>query len=160
MQTLCAGQKVWLSATTKPAPEVTNSVEKFKRFSLGIYGRPAEQIDEAIRKSVGINDDVASIVKKAKIANVLQETPETPQPTAHSRSNPQPSDNGKDSLVLDKGLRALRSVMEDYRGTDRSTSGDKGLTSPEPSPGDRLTVPLKEVRISTSPAAGGASWTR
>ena len=160
MQTLCAGQKVWLSATTKPAPEVTNSVEKFKRFSLGIYGRPAEQIDEAIRKSVGINDDVASIVKKAKIANVLQETPEPPKPTTHPQSNPQLPDTSKDSLVLDKGLRALRSVMEDYRGTNRSTSGQQGSNSPERSRKDQLTVPLKEVRISTSPAAGGASWTR
>lgn len=154
MQTLCAGQKVWLSATTNPAPKVINNVDKFKRFSLGIYGRPAEQIDEAIRQSVGINDDIASVVKKATITNVL--AAETPKPVAH----PQPTQNAKDTAALDKGMRLLRSVMDDYRTTNHSTSGAKGSTTSERHPKSQLTVPLNEVRQSTGAAAGGASWTR
>ncbi len=154
MQTLCAGQKVWLSATTNPAPKVINNVEKFKRFSLGIYGRPAEQIDEAIRQSVGINDDIASVVKKATITNVL--ATETPEPVGH----PQPAKNAKDSAALDKGMRLLRTVMEDYRTTNHSTSGAKGSITSERHPKSQLTVPLNEVRQSTGAAAGGASWTR
>ncbi|QHN42880.1 type IV secretion system DNA-binding domain-containing protein [Candidatus Mycosynbacter amalyticus] len=153
VQTLCVGQKVWLSATTNPAPKVINNVEKFKRFSLGIYGRPAEQIDEAIRQSVGINDDIASVVKKATITNVLAQTPE---PAAH----PQPAKNAKDTAALDKGMRLLRTVMEDYRTTNHSTSGAKGSTTSERHPKSQLTVPLNEVRQSTGAAAGGASWTR
>jgi hypothetical protein len=153
VQTLCAGQKVWLSATTNPAPKVINNVEKFKRFSLGIYGRPAEQIDEAIRRSVGINDDIASVVKKAKFANVLEETPATPP-------RPQTAQNAKQLVDIDKGRMLLRSVMEEYRTGNRSTSGTKGSTSPEPAQPNQLTVPLTEVPQPTSAAAGGASWTR
>lgn len=153
VQTLCAGQKVWLSATTNPAPTVRNNVEKFKRFSLGIYGQPAEQIDEAIRRSVGINDDIASVVKKARFANVLEETSAT-------SPRPQTAQNTKQSVDIDKGRMLLRSVMEEYRTGNHSTSVTKGSTSPEPAQSNQLTVPLTEVPQPTSAAAGGASWTR
>lgn len=51
VQTLHEESSVWLSATTHPAPDAANNVDRFKRFSLQQYGRQVEAIDREILSS-------------------------------------------------------------------------------------------------------------
>ena len=153
VQTLCAGQKVWLSATTNPAPTVRNNVEKFKRFSLNIYGRPVDQIDEAIRNSIGVNDDIASAIKNTTIANVLQATPiKTAQPVPVTNSK-------QTSTAFDDALGMLK-TMKMQHPADRPTMDGSQAASTSMRPlKQSVTVPLQGVHISATASAGGSSWT-
>lgn len=77
IQTLWLGQKLWLSAETLPAPAETTDIEALKRQSLTTYGKPIAEIDAAIRSLVGVNDDIATVLRNTNVTKVLRKAPIT-----------------------------------------------------------------------------------
>lgn len=174
IQTPFGGQKVWMSATTNPAPAVINKVEVFKAYSLKRYGRPAAEIDEAIRRSVGINDDIAAVIEKTPITSALTKTPSLPVVPLSSpvvNTAKQPTDQKPQQLrkynlreempqaILKQVQAALDEVISHRHSGLHVGVANRGQSAPVSPLVSQRTIPPMEVSLTAGAgvAKGGTS---
>ena len=162
MQTICVGQKVWISAKTNPAPEVINNVEKFKAYSLKRYGRPAAEIDAAIKRSVGVNDDIEAVIKNTKLTNIFEDTPVdapvmetpvvtmTPEPAA---VKPTPTIKVADATLNEFVARAFDDLFN-RPSASHSAGSETSKNTPISPLTSGMTVPISKVQPSIVGSTG------